>query len=397
MKSKKVMNKLNSEIKQGRYILGVAVGAGISARSASEGGADFLLSLNSGKFRQMGLGSLGGYLSNANSNQFVMDFSLKEILPRVKNIPVLFGLNATDPTIDLRSYINLIKDKGFAGINNYPTVGLFDGKFYNHLKEDGISYDEEVEAIKIAHEMGLFTVAFVFNEYQAEEMVDAGADVICVHLGLTKGGDLGASKVLSLSKSKELVNNIFNLVKKKTTSILKMVYGGPIQNKSDIQFIYNNTSCDGYIGGSTFERIPSEEAIHKTTIEFKYMSSIEDPILEQLNRSIDSPKDYVKFILKYIEFHYSESISLKDLSEILHVSSEYLSRLFKKEKNISFKEYLISYRLDKFIDIMIKYPNLSMKEGAIKVGYFNYVHFSKLFKKRKNISPKNYFISYKHN
>ncbi|MDP2814106.1 MAG: phosphoenolpyruvate hydrolase family protein, partial [Erysipelotrichaceae bacterium] len=158
-----ILDRLLSQISQRRHIIGVAVGAGISAKYAEKGGADLLLALNSGRFRQMGVGSLAGLLPFANSNQMVMDFGSKEIIPVVKNTPVIFGLCATDPTIDLERFIDQIISHGFSGINNYPSVGIIGGLLREALEEEGMSFQREVEAISIASKKGVFTIAFVFN------------------------------------------------------------------------------------------------------------------------------------------------------------------------------------------------------------------------------------------
>lgn len=203
-----IIKNLTLQIKINSHIIGVATGAGVTAKYAQRGGADLVLTLNSGRFRQMGRSSLAGILPFANSNDMVMGFALREVVPLIKDIPVIFGLNATDPKIKLDEYIDDIKNKGFSGINNYPTVGIIDGIFGEALEDAGCSYNLEVEAIKLAHKKNLFTVAFVFCKEQAMDMLEAGADVICVHLGLTEGGMLGAKKILSLEAAKEKAKSI---------------------------------------------------------------------------------------------------------------------------------------------------------------------------------------------
>ena len=181
----------------------------------------------------MGKSSLAAYLSHVNSNDLVMDFAVKELIPTITNTPIVFGLNATDPLIDLYSYIKSLKDIGFIGINNYPTVGLFDGKFKEALEEEGTSFDLEVEAIKIANFLDMLTIAFVFDLEQARKMLEAQADIICVHLGLTKGGLKGAVKVLSLEKAKILAQEIFDLCDEIRPEVIKMIYGGPVKTPID--------------------------------------------------------------------------------------------------------------------------------------------------------------------
>lgn len=199
MKSKdEIRSFLFNQLRIHNHLIGVAAGSGMTGKYAEQGGADFILALSSGRFRQMGVSSLAGFLPFGNSNKIVLKFAFKELVPAIKKIPVCFGICATDPTIKLEQFIKLIKDKGFTGMNNFPSVGLIDGIFREALEEQGITYDKEVEAIRIANELGLLTVAFVFNEEQAIKMIDANADVICVHLGLTEGGKLGAKKIHSL-------------------------------------------------------------------------------------------------------------------------------------------------------------------------------------------------------
>lgn len=194
MEVEKITKKIRRELIAGNRLLGVATGSGMSASQVQKGGADFILALNSGRFRVRGRSSLAGFLPFENSNQEVLNFATKEILPLLQHTPIIFGLNATDPTIDLVNFIGTIKSNGFSGVNNYPTVGLLDGQFSEALEESGCSYQLEVEAIKLAHDQKLFTIAFVFNQEQARQMTEVGADVICFHCGLTRGGKLGAKK-----------------------------------------------------------------------------------------------------------------------------------------------------------------------------------------------------------
>lgn len=385
-----IQHYLIKQIKKNRYILGVAAGSGMTAKYAEQSGADFILALSSGRFRQMGVSSLAGFLPYANSNEVVMDFAYKELIPMIKNIPVCFGLCATDPTIKLDNYIDLIKEKGFAGINNFPSVGLVDGLFREALEEQGITYNKEIEAIRLANEKGLFTVAFIFNEDQAISMLEAGADVICVHLGLTKGGSLGAKKILSLQSAKRMAVNIFNRCDELNPNAIKMIYGGPVNKPIDVQFMYDDTNIMGYIGGSVFERIPTEQALMHITKSFKQTNDFQfDELIGKMIDGIGSQDDYIDFIKKYIALHYMDEITLNEVAEILNLSRSYLSTLFKKEVGISFTQYLIDFRLNRAIEIL-KLENLPLNSVAEMVGYPDYTQFSKIFKKYKGVSPKNY-------
>lgn len=391
MEREKLLENINLQIKKGNYIIGVATGTGMTAKCAEQGEADFLLVLNSGRFRQMGRSSLAGFLPFCNSNDMVMDFASKEIMPLLKDIPIIFGLNATDPTKNIENYIDKIKDMGFSGINNYPTVGLIDSQFSEALEEDGCSYSIEVEAIRIAHTKDMFTIAFVFNEIQAEQMINAGADVICVHLGLTEGGLLGAKKVLSLEAAKAKVAKIFNKCNELKSDVIKLIYGGPVKTPIDVQYIHSsNENLMGYIGGSAFERIPSEKSITNITKAFKVSSKPgEDELMINMLSGITKHYNYVEFVKKYVAQNYMNDISFLDLATVAHVSRGYLSSLFKKEVGCSFPEYLVKFRINKAIEI-INRENIRLSELASLVGYQDYAQFSKMFKKYKGCSPREY-------
>lgn len=389
-KRKDIIERLKAQIKDNGHVIGVATGAGISAKYAVKGGADLILALNSGRFRQMGLGSIAGLLPFANCNQLVMQFGSREIIPIVKNIPVFFGLCATDPTIDLDKYIEEIHLNGFSGINNYPSVGMIDGQFREAIEEDGLSYDREVEAIRIANRKDIFSIAFVFDEMQAKKMIAAGADVICAHLGVTKGGMLGAKKSLSLEAATKMAKAIFCVCDEMKSEVIKMVYGGPINSPLDLKYMYNNTDAMGYLGGSSFERIPFEIAITQVTREFKVTGQIEeDDLLNKMMVGITEYYDYIAFVKEYVSRNYMTKISFTDIAIEAHISRTYLSALFKKEVGCTFPEYLNRYRINKSIEI-IKSKNISLSDVASLSGYNDYAHFSKAFKKQKGISPREY-------
>lgn len=385
-----IVKNLKNQIRINKHIIGVAVGSGLSAKSAEKGGADIILTLSSGKFRQMGIGSLAGWMPFSNSNELVMEFGSREIIPIIKNIPVIFGINATDPTINLEKYIDLIKKKGFSGINNFPTIGMFEGKFREALEKDGINFHKEVEAIRIANEKNLFTIAFVFDEKQAVEMLQAGADIICVHLGLTGGGEIGAKKMISLESAKNVTSKIFKVCDDIRSDVFKMIYGGPVKTPIDIDYMYNNTQAIGYIGGSVFERIPSEVTITRTTKSFKYAGIHEkDEMLIKMIEGIKKYYSYVDFVKEYVSYNYMHKILLSDLASVLHLSRPYLSSLFKNEVGFTFPEYLTQFRLNKAKEILAK-EDIQISEVANIVGYSDYAHFSKSFKKQTGLSPKEY-------
>lgn len=385
-----ILKQLNSQLRLNNHIIGVAVGAGITAKYSVRGGADMLLALSSGRFRQMGKSSLAGWMPFANSNNMVMTFATTEIIPGAQAVPVIFGLHATDPMIQLEQYIDEVKNQGFSGINNFPTVGMIDGQFREALEESGISYDREVEAIRIAHDKGLFTVAFVFDAQQAQAMVNAGADVICAHLGLTKGGQVGAKKVLSLQTATEVINDIFAACNALGSKALKMIYGGPIITPLDLSFIYSNTEAAGYIGGSAFERIPSEDAITNTTHAFKQTGyPDQDKLIVKMLDGIKNHYNYVEFVKEYVSANYMNQIIFSDLANVAHVSRTHLSSLFKREVGCTFPEYLTQFRMNKAKEIM-RFNQFKLNEVATMVGFQDYAHFSKTFKKVTGSSPEKY-------
>ncbi|WP_277669076.1 phosphoenolpyruvate hydrolase family protein [Caproiciproducens galactitolivorans] len=390
---KEIIKRLNAQIQVNGHIIGVAAGSGMTTKCSVLGGADLILALSAGRFRQTGRASLASYLCYSNSNWVVMDFASRELMPLMPKTPILFGINATDPNINLENYITQIKNAGFDGINNWPTIGLIDGQFREALEEEGLSYSLEIEAIKLAHKQDMFTLAFVFDVVQAEQMLEAGADVICVHLGLTAGGILGAKKVQSLDRSRVLAQQVFDVCDRINPSVVKMVYGGPIKSPLDAKYIYDNTECQGFIGGSSFERIPAEKAIINTTKSFKYSENTkeEDSLIKALaGQAYDY--DYVEFIKDYIKNNYGKPICLSELALATHISIPYLSAKFKKTVGCSFTEYLIRYRMNKACEFL-KEKGTPVSKIAELVGYPDYIQFSKIFKKYKKMTPTAYRAS----
>ncbi|SDF71082.1 phosphoenolpyruvate hydrolase family protein [Sporolituus thermophilus] len=286
-----IIKKLRENITLHRPIIGVAVGSGFSAQQAAAGGADFLLVLNAGRFRAAGVSSLAALMPFANSNELVFDVGCKEILPRVKNTPVVFGVCATDPTTDHDSLIASIIKNGFHGVNNFPTVGLIDGVLRSALEAEGLGFDREVAFMARAVDAGLFTVAFVFDPLQAQKMARAGVDIVCAHLGFTAGGRTGIKSALPLEDGLKLAGEIFAAVDAENSRAIKMVYGGPIITPQEADFFYANTGAVGYIGGSAFERIPAETKIEEITGQFKSIATLQKEN-ESLRRELRKKKNY---------------------------------------------------------------------------------------------------------
>ncbi len=389
---KTILRYLENHLRVNGHIIGAASGSGHSALSAVKGGSDMILALSAGRFRSSGRPSFASYLCYGNSNHIVEEFTARELMTLLPYTPVLFGLNASDPLIDRREYIQGIKDSGLSGIVNFPSVALIDGNFRDALEADGMGFQSEVDAIRIAHDMDFFTLAFVCTGEQTKSMIEAGADVICAHLGLTPGGTLGPKKSSSLESAKKIADEVFAVCDEMAPNILKMVYSGPIKTPVDLQYFYENTPAQGFIGGSSFERIPSEKAILATTNAFKYPLDV--GLNEKRVKSLEGvlhagDYDYIEYVQEHIRTHYDQLITLQELALTLHVSAPYLSSLFRKKVGISFTEYLIRYRLNQACELL-RSSELPISEVGLRVGYSDPVQFSKIFKKYKGLSPRNY-------
>lgn len=384
MEREKIIRKLNTQINSGGHIIGAAVGSGLTAKLAALGGADILLALSAGKYRIMGRSSFSSYFCYGNNNSQVMELGKREIFPLVREVPLLFGLMATDPTIDLYNYLQEIRAAGFSGVVNFPTVTLIDGKFREALEEEGTTFDREVAAIKLANHFDMLTMAFITNEKETRQMLAAGADVICVHLGLTRGGFLGAKKYIPIDDAQKFSKIIFNLCKKIKPEALRMIYAGPANTLADMKYLFRNSDCQGYIGGSTFDRIPIERGVFDTVKLFKRGS------LDTVQVVSSSGKISVDFLLDFVAQHYREKISFAKLADGANISRTYLSQRFKEEIGVAFSDYLLSFRLNKAREILLREKNISCKEVAVRVGYTDYAQFTKMFKKFIGDSPNDY-------
>ena len=267
-----IVKKLKEQISNGKIILGAGAGAGISAKSGEAGGVDLIIIYNSGRYRMAGRGSLAGLLSYGDANQIVVDMGA-EILPVVKNTPVLAGVCGTDPFRIMGVFLKQLKEQGFAGVQNFPTVGLIDGVFRANLEETGMGYDLEVDMIRKAHEIDLLTSPYVFDEEQAEAMAKAGADILVAHMGLTTKGTIGAKTALTLDDCVKKVQAICDAGKRINPDIIVLCHGGPIAEPDDAQYIISNTTgVDGFFGASSIERFATEVGIKKQAEAFKNIS-----------------------------------------------------------------------------------------------------------------------------
>lgn len=264
-----LLKKFNDMIARGEPIIGGGAGTGLSAKCEEAGGIDLIVIYNSGRYRMAGRGSLAGLLAYGNANEIVMDMA-KEVLPVVKHTPVLAGVNGTDPFCQFDKFLDEIKATGFSGVQNFPTVGLIDGKFRANLEETGMGYALEVDMIRTAHEKGLLTTPYIFSREDAIAMTQAGADILVPHMGLTTGGNIGAETATTLDDCIEMINDWTKAAKAIRPDVIVLCHGGPISTPEDAQYILEHCpECHGFYGASSMERLPAETALKATTEAFK--------------------------------------------------------------------------------------------------------------------------------
>ncbi len=255
-----ILGRLRSKRASGRPIIGGGAGTGLSAKCEEAGGIDVIVIYNSGRYRMAGRGSLAGMLAYGNANELVLEMA-KEVLPVVRHTPVLAGVNGTDPFYDPRSFLAEISRVGFSGVQNFPTVGLIDGTFRQNLEETGMSFQLEVEMIRTAHELDLFTSPYIFSTDDAIAMAQAGADVLVCHLGLTAGGAIGAQTVKSLDDCVNLIDKWAAAARSVRDDIFILCHGGPISEPEDAAYVLRHATIDGFYGASSLERLPAERAL----------------------------------------------------------------------------------------------------------------------------------------
>ncbi|MDQ6598165.1 phosphoenolpyruvate hydrolase family protein [Bacillus salipaludis] len=264
-----VLSRLNKQIENNQVIIGGGAGTGLSAKSAEMGRIDLIIIYNSGRYRMAGRGSLAGLMPYGDANQIVVEMG-HEVLPVVKNTPVLAGVCGTDPFRDMDYFLKQLKELGFSGVQNFPTVGLCDGQFRQNLEETGMGYDLEVEMIKKAHALGLVTSPYVFNEDDAVKMAEAGADILVAHVGLTTKGAIGAKTAIDIDGAVNLVQRIHDAGKRVNPNIIVLCHGGPISEPEDAEYVLSKTKgVSGFFGASSIERLPTELAISGQVKKFK--------------------------------------------------------------------------------------------------------------------------------
>jgi predicted TIM-barrel enzyme len=263
-----ILRKLRDKVARGQSILGGGAGTGISAKCEEAGGIDLIVIYNSGRFRMAGRGSLAGMMPYGNANHIVRDMA-PEILTVVQHTPVLAGVCGTDPFLLRGAFLRELRELGFAGIQNFPTVGLIDGVLRQNLEETGMSYGLEVECIAAAHALDLLTTPYAFNPAEARLMAEAGADIVVAHMGLTTSGTIGARTAKTLTDCVPAVQAIADACKSVRGNCLVLCHGGPIANPDDAQFILDRCrGVEGFYGASSMERLPAETAITEQVRRF---------------------------------------------------------------------------------------------------------------------------------
>ena len=261
--------RVRETIRQGRPVIGAGAGAGISAKAAEAGGVDLIVIYNSGRYRMAGRGSLSGLLAYGDANQVVVELS-REVLPLVRDVPVLAGVNGTDPFRIMGKFLDELATMGFAGVQNFPTVGLFDGVFRQNLEETGMGYDLEVEMVRLAAERDLLTAPYVFDVESTVAMTEAGADVLVPHMGLTTAGTIGAHTALTLEESAARIQAMRDAAVAVNPEVIVLCHGGPIAEPADAAYILQHTTgVVGFFGASSVERLPTERAIKQQVLDFK--------------------------------------------------------------------------------------------------------------------------------
>jgi predicted TIM-barrel enzyme len=263
-----ILDRLNAKIRSGQPIVGGGAGTGLSAKCEEAGGIDLIVIYNSGRYRMAGRGSLAGLMPYGNANDIVMEMA-REVLPVARNTPVLAGVNGTDPFCIFDHFLDQLKAIGFAGVQNFPTVGLIDGTFRQNLEETGMGFGLEIDMIRMAHAKDMLTTPYVFNEDDAVAMTEAGADVIVCHLGLTTGGNIGADTAKTLDDCVEAINAWSDAALKKRRDVIILCHGGPISMPDDAEYVLKRCpQCNGFYGASSMERLPTEKALTAQTREF---------------------------------------------------------------------------------------------------------------------------------
>lgn len=380
--------RLNMVLDENRHIICASVPNGLTASNLEKCNLDMMIASPSARFYHMGRPLLSEYLPYGNANECVMEYGTREILPLAAKTPVIFSLFATDPEIEIRPYIQKIKNCGFSGVMNYPSMGIFSERMQEAFCLDGITYEDEVGALIKASNEGLFSIAVVYDQEEARRMIQAGADMLFIHFRRHK--DKVKKRQESLLTMLQDINMICETVNEKRVFT---IFDANEMEYEDIKFVYDNTG----VNGCCIERpreMKAMEPLSKEILELKKLDSLSTDLkLFEALHGLDEKFDYIKFVKHYVSEHYMESISFNDIVSMAHVSRNHLSYLMKNQIGCTFTEYLRRYRINKAIEIFAS-KNLSLSEIAILVGFCDYSHFSRSFKQIYNVSPRDYLKKY---
>ena len=269
LERKEILQRFRDMVARRVPIVGGGAGTGLSAKCEEAGGIDLIIIYNSGRYRMAGRGSAAGLLAYGNANEIVKEMA-REVLPVVKTTPVLAGVNGTDPFVLMPQFLGELKGMGFSGVQNFPTIGLFDGVMRASFEETGMGYGLEVDMIAQAHALDLLTTPYVFNPDEARAMTNAGADIVVAHMGVTVGGSIGASSAKSLDTCVQLIDEIASAALSVRKDVIVLCHGGPIAMPEDAEYVLKHTRiCHGFYGASSMERLPTETALTDQTRRFK--------------------------------------------------------------------------------------------------------------------------------
>lgn len=267
-----LMEKFQSMVRLRQPIIGGGAGTGISAKCEEAAGIDLIVIYNSGRYRMAGRASSAGLLAYGNANDIVLEMA-GEVLPVAKKTPVIAGVNGTDPFVVMPVFLRKLKDLGFSGVQNFPTVGIIDGNFRQSLEETGINFSTEVDMIRQAHELDLLTTPYVFSAEEAVAMTEAGADFIVPHMGVTTGGTIGATSAKTLEESVRLIDEWAEAARRIRKDVIVIAHGGPISMPEDVSYVLQNSEhCNGFYGASSIERLPTEIAIKAHVERYKQIT-----------------------------------------------------------------------------------------------------------------------------
>jgi predicted TIM-barrel enzyme len=268
-----ILAKLRQTRASGQPIIGAGIGLGLVAKCAEAGGIDLIILYNAGRYRMAGRGSMAGLMPYGDANAIAMDLA-SEVMPVVKHTPVLAGVCGTDPFRQMPQWLAELKEMGFVGVQNYPTVGILDGAMRQNIEETGMGFDREVEVIRLAHQMDLLTCPNVFNEDEARAMVEAGADIVVPHVGVTSSGHVGAKTTVSLDAAAAQIQSMLDAAKAVREDVLVLCHGGPVAEPPDVAYVMEKVrGLDGFLGGSSMDRLPAERAITEQVRRFKAIVS----------------------------------------------------------------------------------------------------------------------------